>query len=118
MDIITAFQPQGTAQWALFTTLTGIFWLSFYLVVSSWRAGLSHIPGPFWARYTDAWALYIAWKSLRFGDKVGVQRAVQARYGNVVRTGPRSVTVFDPAAVPAIYGVRSKLDKVRRMFPL
>ncbi|KAL2880404.1 hypothetical protein SGCOL_004121 [Colletotrichum sp. CLE4] len=33
------------------------------------------------------------------------------KYGDVVRLGPRSVTVFDPSAVPVIYGVRSRLDK-------
>ena len=113
MDIITRFQPSGVAQWALFTTLTGVFLLCSYLVLDSKRAGLSHIPGPFWARYTDVWALYIAWKGLRYGNKVEVQRALQAWYGDVIRTGPRSVTVLDPAAVPVIYGVRSKLDKVR-----
>ena len=113
MDIVTGFQPLGVAQWALFTTLTGVFFLCSYFVLESRRAGLSHIPGPFWARYTDAWALYTAWKILRSRNKVGAQRALQARYGDVVRTGPRSVTIFDPAAIPAIYGVRSKLDKVR-----
>ncbi|KAJ9606314.1 hypothetical protein H2200_009275 [Cladophialophora chaetospira] len=117
MDIVAGFRPQGVAQWALFIPLTGIILLCSYLVFSSRRAGLSHIPGPFWARYTDAWALYNAWKGLHYGNKVEVQRGIQARYGDIVRTGPRSVTVFDPAAVPTIYGVRSKLDKGNAYVP-
>ena len=84
------------------------------LIVSSRRAGLSSIPGPFLARYTDIWALYHAWKITHYGlDKVSYYRHLQAQYGIVVRTGPRSVIVLDPAAVALIYGVRAKLNKVR-----
>lgn len=84
-----------------------------FLIVSSRRAGLSNIPGPFLARYTDTWALYYAWKIAHYGlDKVSYYRQLQAHYGIVIRTGPRSVVVLDPAAVPLIYGVRAKLNKV------
>jgi hypothetical protein len=113
MDVSTAFQPQSMAQWALLTVAIGVLLLCTMLVLNSRNGRLSHIPGPFLARYTDAWSLYAAWRTLRLGNKVDMQRDLRARYGDVVRTGPRSVTVFDPAAVPVIYGVRSKLDKVR-----
>ena len=84
-----------------------------FLIVNSRRAGLSSIPGPFLARYTDAWALCSAWKIARYGlDKVSYYRNLQAHYGSVIRTGPRSVVVLDAAAVPLIYGVRAKLNKV------
>ncbi|OCT54514.1 benzoate 4-monooxygenase cytochrome P450 [Cladophialophora carrionii] len=102
---------------ALLVTSIGITLLFSFLVLNSRQAGLSHIPGPFLARYTDAWALYNAWRGIHFHNKVHVQRGLQARYGDVVRTGPRSVTVFDPAAVPVIYGVRSKLDKGNAYVP-
>ncbi len=82
------------------------------LLISSWRANLFHIPGPFLARYTDAWTLYSAWRTLRRGDKIEYYNQLQARYGDVIRIGPKSVLVLDPAAVPVIYGVRAKLDKV------
>ncbi len=83
------------------------------LIVNSRRANLSSIRGPFLARYTDIWALYSAWKVTHYGvDGVSRFRNLQARYGNVIRTGPRSVVVLDPAAVPIIYGVRAKLNKV------
>jgi hypothetical protein len=85
----------------------------FKIIFDSRRAGLSGIPGPLLARYTDAWALYTAWQATRGGDKVEYYRGLLAQYGDVIRTGPRSITVFDPAAVPVIYGVRSKLNKVR-----
>ncbi|KAJ0425453.1 cytochrome P450 [Aspergillus carlsbadensis] len=66
-------------------------------LLSSKTAGISHIPGPFLARYTGAWSLWLTWKSHRNGDRTANR--------------PRSVTVLDPAAVPLVYGVRAKLDK-------
>jgi hypothetical protein len=91
-------------------TLTTTF---LYLEFNSRKAGLSHIPGPFLARYTQAWSLYAAWHTNRHDNRVTFQRQLQAQYGDIVRTGPCSVTVLDPAAVPVIYGVRSRLNKVR-----
>ena len=115
MDVVTSFQPQGLVQWALCSTAVGIVLLVSLLVFNSKIAGLSHIPGPFWARYTDVWAVYFAWATIRYQNKVKEQRSLQSLYGDVVRTGPWTVTVFDPAAVPLIYGVRTKLEKVSKL---
>lgn len=89
-----------------------------YLLIVSKRAGLSHISGPWIARYTDAWALYNGWKILRARrlglplTKLGWHKQLQARYGDVVRIGPRTVVCFDAMAVPTIYAIRSRLEKV------
>jgi hypothetical protein len=116
MDAIRAAQPRGFVEWSLTLAILGTVTLIWTAVINSRRANLSHIPGPFLARYTDLWSLNLAWQGLRNGEtKVSAQREIRARYGDVVRTGPWAVTVFDPAAVPAIYGVRAKLDKVRLM---
>ncbi|KAL3484492.1 cytochrome P450 [Aspergillus germanicus] len=61
-------------------------------------SGISHVPDPFLARYTDAWSLWLTWKTHHYGDRAAALR-------------PRSVTVLNPAAVPLVYGVRAKLDK-------
>lgn len=94
--------------------LVGAFLLFFCTVIvfNSKRAGLSHIPGPFIARYTNLWAVYIAWRTNIDGNRASFNRSLQAHYGDVIRFGPRSISVMDPAAVPLIYGVRSRLDKV------
>lgn len=90
-----------------------------YLVIESKAAGLSRIPGPWLAQFTNIWALHFTWRTNRAGTTNGGQNKVsklmklRAVYGDVVRTGPRMVVVFDPAAVPMIYGVRSKLNKAR-----
>ena len=83
----------------------------FYVVVfSNLKAGLSEIPGPFLARYTDAWRLYVAWRYA--GHENEVYGSLKEQYGDVIRIGPRAVTVLDPRAVPIIYGVKSRLAKV------
>lgn len=87
------------------------------LGIQSKRAGLSDVPGPWIAQYTDAWNLYATYKVFHSDNKASFHRHLQAKYGNVVRTGPKTVSIFDPAAVPVIYGVRSKLDKVIMAVP-
>jgi hypothetical protein len=70
-------------------------------LISNKTAAISHIPGPFLARYTDAWSLWLTWKTHHHGNRAATLRTLEAQYGSVVRTGPRSVTVLDPAACPA-----------------
>ena len=84
-----------------------------YHIVISHLAGLTHIPGPILARYTNLYTLYHAYRIAHLNaDKISWYRALQSQYGDIVRLGPRSVIVFDIDAVPLIYGVRVRLDKV------
>lgn len=73
---------------------------------SYWR--LRDVPGPFWAKFTDIqrffWvktmkAQYIHWD-------------VHQKYGDVVRFGPNTVSLADPAAIPALYPMRAGFPKV------
>lgn len=80
-----------------------------YLVWYSHTSGLSHVPGPWLARYTNLHAWAAAQRT--FGTNVCYLRALHAQYGDVVRVAPRRVSVCDPAAIPAIYGMRAALDK-------
>jgi hypothetical protein len=54
--------PPGTGMRLIFLFILGSCALALKLILDSRRAGLSHIPGPFLARYTDAWRLYQAAK--------------------------------------------------------
>ena len=83
----------------LVALLCPILFLVTYLIITSWLANLSHIPGPFIARYTDIWAAYNGRRGLLQHNNVDLPRGLQQMYGDVVRTGPCSVTVLDPAAV-------------------
>ncbi|KIV89667.1 hypothetical protein PV10_07052 [Exophiala mesophila] len=82
-----------------------------YLVLFSVRAGLSKIPGPWHARYMNVWMAYKAWRYASAENRYAFYKDLQTRYGDVVRTGPQTVVVLDPAAVPAIYGVCARLNK-------
>lgn len=81
-------------------------------VKASRDAGLSHIPGPFLARYSNlhSWIEAQRWH----GTDVCYLRRLHDQYGDVVRVSPRRVSVRDPDAIPIIYGMKASLDKVRR----
>src|SRR6266536_1605759 len=84
-----------------------------FLVVRSRNAGLEHLPGPFLAKYTDAWRGFKAWRYLN--TNTSYQQKLLDRYGDVIRIGPNAVLVHDPEAIQTIYGVKARLDKVRSM---
>jgi cytochrome P450 len=93
-----------------------IFALPFVLVVylysCSKKAKLDHIPGPWLAKYTNAWRGYQAWQLNH--DKEGAknyQIEMIGRYGDAVRIGPANVLVYDPAAIETILGFKQRLDK-------
>lgn len=80
-----------------------------YCVADSYRARLGHVPGPFFARFTDFDGLCRKWSVSLHGDWL---TPLHEKYGDVVRIGPRSVSVADPAAIRTIYNTKSRLNKV------
>ena len=83
-----------------------------YTVVESKRAKLDHIPGPWLAKYTDAWRCYQAWKVNHYKHGGNYQIDMIGKYGDVVRIGPNIVLVYDPEAISSIYGFKERLEKV------
>jgi hypothetical protein len=83
------------------------------LFLRSRQARLSHIPGPWLAKYTNAWRGYRAWRLNH--NKEGAknyQIDMIGQYGDVVRISPRHVLVYDPAAIDTVLGFKQRLDKV------
>lgn len=60
---------------------------------------LSHIPGPFWARFTDLWRHNVQNQPGHSARFVELHR----QYGKLVRLGPNHVSISDPAAIPVVY---------------
>lgn len=89
-----------------------VFSVITYLFIESKRAKLDHIPGPWLAKYTNAWRCYQAWRFNHYKDLSNYQINLICRYGDVVRIGPNIVLCFDPEAISTIYGVKERLDKV------
>lgn len=80
-----------------------------WLVKNRYHNGLNKYPGPFLASLTDWW---------RFWDVYGqrpevTHRKLHAKYGDVVRLGPNSLSFADPKALKTIYGLNKGFVKVR-----
>jgi cytochrome P450 len=68
---------------------------------------LSKYPGPFWAKITDLYSTYHAWK----GDRHLEFWRCHEKYGNVVRFGPNSVSFNTSTALHDIYGFKRNVRK-------
>ncbi|KAK5046573.1 hypothetical protein LTR84_007334 [Exophiala bonariae] len=88
-----------------------------HLIYNKYAYGISSIPGPFFAAYTDLSRFLVVWG--RRPERRHVE--LHKRYGPLVRLGPNCVSVSDPAAIKTIYGLASGYVKVgptqRRLQP-
>ncbi|KAK5235527.1 hypothetical protein LTR47_003712 [Exophiala xenobiotica] len=73
------------------------------LVYNKYAYGISRIPGPTLAAYTNLWRFFVVWG--RRPERTHIK--LHQRYGPVVRLGPNCVSVSDPAAIKSIYGLAS-----------
>lgn len=67
----------------------------------------AHIPGPFFARLTDAYGLYHAWRQ---DTHLAIHR-LHLTYGSVVRYGPSRILVNDVLGMKEIYGYNANFAK-------
>ena len=86
-----------------------------YLLLSTARSyhRLSHIPGPFLARFTNIPRFLWVWSN----NAHNVHIALHRKYGPVVRFGPNMVSVASPEEIGQIYGFNKPWLKVGRSFP-
>lgn len=99
----------------LFTLVTWRGALAFLLLtivakvaVNKYGGGLGHIPGPWLASCSDFWRLFLVW-----GWRPELTHIeLHEKYGNLVRLGPRNVSVADPEALKIIYGHKTGFIKV------
>lgn len=70
--------------------------------------GINHIPGPLLASFSDVWRLVVVWG--RRPERV--HRALHAKYGPLVRTGPNTVIASDVDAMKVIYALNAGFTKV------
>jgi hypothetical protein len=115
-------------------TLTYAFWLHFFVYISlplgvlhltynKLGKGLAHIPGPHLAGYSRIWRIWKVWDGqvMRLGKSfqaacvvnadIPADTELHAKYGPLVRIGPRSLLVSDSEATKAIYSPSSGFDK-------
>ena len=77
------------------------------LLVNKYGNGLSSVPGPILASFTDLWRFLDVYR--RRPDVTQV--TLHEKYGSVVRLGPNTVSISDPAAIQTIYAHNSGFTK-------
>ena len=82
-------------------------YLSFLIIYRVYFHPLSKYPGPFWAKVTDLYQTYHAWK----GDRHLEFWRCHERYGSIVRFGPNSVSFNTNTALKDIYGFKANVRK-------
>lgn len=95
----------GTEITVFFAVLTA------YLIILGINRGLHRFPGPFLAKFTNLWRYF----DVRNGHHHITMVRLHRRHGDVVRIGPNSVSICDPAAIPLIYGVSRGFVKVSQL---
>lgn len=70
---------------------------------------LSHIPGPFFARFTNIPRLL--WVKSFNAHRIHID--LHKKYGPIVRFGPNMVSVGDPGEIGTIYSFKKPWPKVR-----
>ena len=84
-------------------------WLSFQMIWTRYSSGLSAIPGPFSASFSNLWKVLAVYKDEMPPRNIAVHR----KYGPVVRIGPKHVSFSSPGALQIIHGSRQAYPKVR-----
>lgn len=79
------------------------------LLLNAFTPGLWSIPGPWAAKFTDLWRVYISWQ-LRQPPTL---RALHDKYGIAVRTGPNCVNLSDASLIGPIFANKNDFPKAR-----
>ena len=98
----------------LISLLLPIFAVVSQLILNYFTPGLGQIPGPFLARFSDAWRFIDACR----GHREQTILRLHEKYGMVVRLGPNCVSVADPAAIELVLGLKTNLDKSDQVKPM
>ena len=99
--LLTRFSPLSIAAVAFVALIAR-------LLYNRYGRGLSHVPGPFLASFTDFYRLGVArgYRPERWHIKL------RAQYGDFVRIGPRTVLCSSNKAAKKIYALNAGFVKV------
>jgi hypothetical protein len=85
--------------------------LAAHLLHNKFGGGLNHVPGPFWASFTEFYRLFVVWR--RRPEQWHIR--LHERYGPFVRIGPRTVICSDYSTAKKIYALNAGYTKVREV---
>lgn len=72
---------------------------------------LKHIPGPFWAQFTNWWRMLDYWNC----TQIQTHQTLHKELGPAVRIGPNLVSLSDPELIKQVYSTRGDYVKVRNL---
>ncbi|KAH7052356.1 cytochrome P450 [Macrophomina phaseolina] len=88
------------------------FLVSFFVSVAIYRLFFSpirHFPGPWQAALTSFYRVFVSiGTNLRLFTKV---EELHKQYGDYVRVGPREISILNPAAIPLLYGSKTRCKR-------
>ncbi|KAF2031006.1 pisatin demethylase [Setomelanomma holmii] len=82
-------------------------WVTAHLIYNKYGTRLNHIPGPFWASFSDFYRLYIVWG--RRPERWHIQ--LHEQYGELVRIGPKTVICSSNKAAKKVYALNAGFVK-------
>lgn len=96
----------GLSLWQVVIVLL-IFWFIAATIKTRYKSGLSKLPGPFLAKFSNIDRLW----SCASGEQMTYHLKLHQRYGPLVRIGPNHVSFSDARLIPQVYSVSSKFYK-------
>jgi hypothetical protein len=93
-----------SVKWSALGLLTAL--ICYYYLQTYLR--LKHIPGPFWAKFTDWQRVF--WVKSKRAQEIHLEQ--HQKHGDVVRFGPNMVSLADPNLIPELYPMRPGFPKV------
>lgn len=88
------------------TTLVAAVLVS-WITTRNRRSPLRSIPGPWLAKYTNAWRFFDVW----LGRADLTQQALHKKHGRYVRLGPNFLSITDPDAIRDVYAFHNAHPK-------
>jgi benzoate 4-monooxygenase len=94
------YLPTLTDTLLVLLVLFALFVLAHIVVYVVDTHQLQSVPGPWLAKFSDAWLVYVSFQ----GRRSETVYELHKQYGPIVRIAPNHVSVADPNALQAIYG--------------
>ena len=90
-----------------FYIVAAVILFAAYFIRTAYSPGLRSLLGPFPAKFTDLWRL----RKVLAGDFEQTTIHLHNEYGDIVRTGPNTISIANPAAIESIYGLKETFPR-------
>ncbi|KAL9710326.1 hypothetical protein Ac2012v2_006624 [Leucoagaricus gongylophorus] len=98
VDVFAVLYDKFNPQTIAYIVLAAV--LVVHLVPWLWDSrGIRNYPGPFLAKFSDIWLVYVSKK----GHRSEVIHEMHSKYGSIVRIAPNHISIADPDALAVVY---------------